>query len=149
MSWLKAVKSLWQAKKPKKSQDILSIARKCGPAMDQMVLRIFELQGSQIMQADNNYLVHAIWGVRQGAPLDHTQEYINREFKNTFQVLIRALDLGDLSDAQEYALGYLIRDLAITKLVYMAEKAKSSPGGRSPSAEPDVDLASMDVIGSA
>ena len=149
MGWFEAIKRLWRAERRGDAQDILSIARKCAPAVDQTALRIFERHGPKIMQSGNTYLVHAIWGVRDGTRLDRSQELIHREFEASRNLVLKALALGGLSEAQEYALGYLIRDLAITKLAYMAEKAKSSPHLQKPSAGAEIDLASMDVIGSA
>ena len=149
MNWFAAIKRLWSAGKRESGQEVLAIARKCGPAMDQLALRVFEQHGPKIMQSDNTFLVHAIWGVRQGASPDRTQELIHREFEATHKIVTRALGLTGLSEAQQYALDYLIRDLAITKLVYMAQKANSTPDRRNPSAGPGMDLASMDVIGSA
>lgn len=118
------------SKKKKEPEDLLGIANRIGPVIDKLVIDLFVAYSSKLMVAPITYIVPAVWGANKDGPLDSTQEEIHRVILPAVDKIFEALELKDLGDAQEFAIGFLIRGYIISKVTYIVESFRNHTGGQ-------------------
>lgn len=115
-------------KKKKESEDLLGIANRIGPVIDKLVIDLFVAYSSKLMVEPITYIVPAVWGANKDGPLDTTQKEIHRDILPAVDKIFEALELKDLTDAQEFAIGFLIRGYIISKVTYIVESFRNHTG---------------------
>ena len=105
-------------------EDFLSIARPLEELFDAMVSRVFSRHCLHLLNQEIPYIVPAVWGAAKDGELTSEQKEIHREVVPMLRQAFSLLGLKNLSPAQEFALGYVLRSLIVTKMIYMIEASK-------------------------
>lgn len=108
------------------SQDIMEIARVIGPLIDKSANDIFITYGAKLIIEPITYIIPAVWGAGKDGALTPTQKEIHQVITPVFDEVFKALKLRGLSGAQEFAIGFLIKGLFISKITYMIEMVKNT-----------------------
>ena len=104
--------------------DFLSIARPLEELFDAMVSRIFSRHCVHLLSQEIPYIVPAVWGAAKEGDLTPEQREIHEEVVPMIRRSFSLLGLKNLTPAQEFALGYVLRSLIVTKIIYMIEASK-------------------------
>jgi hypothetical protein len=123
MSILK--KLLGRIGKQKPPKDILAIAKIIGPLIDDAVNQIFTRHQLILLQTPVTYIVPAVWGAQKDGEPDATQMEINRQVEPVISEIFEMLATKHLDTTQEFAIGFLVRGLFISKIAYMIEVLKN------------------------
>ena len=94
--------------------------RQIDEVVDEVILTHFQ----ELLPKPIRYVVSAIWGADKEKEIDQLQKRINRRTEPIVRETIEALMIPDLSGDQQYALGYLIRGLMVSRIGYLIEKLK-------------------------
>ncbi|MFH1139587.1 MAG: hypothetical protein V1816_26210 [Pseudomonadota bacterium] len=105
-------------------EDFLSIARPLEELFDTMVSGIFSRHCLHLLNQEIAYIVPAVWGAAKEGELSPEQKEIHREVIPMIRQAFALLGLRNLNPAQEFALGYVLRSLIVTKMIYMIEASK-------------------------
>ena len=109
----------------KEPEDVMKIARLIGPLIDKTAKEIFMTYQTRLLTQPISYIVPAVWGAKKEGELEDTQKEINRQIIPVIKELFAALESKDLDAPQEYAIGFLIRGLIISKITFMIEMMKN------------------------
>ena len=105
-------------------EDFLSIARPLEELFDAMVSRIFSRHCVHLLSQEIPYIVPAVWGAAKEGDLTPEQKAIHAEVVPMIRRSFSLLGMKNLTPAQEFALGYVLRSLIVTKIIYMIEASK-------------------------
>lgn len=129
--------------------DLMEITRIIGPLIDQVSSELFMGYRSRLLEKPLTFIVPAIWGTSRERTLTGLQEEIHRQIGPVIQKIIQSFRFTYLTRAQEFALGYLIRGLLVSKITFMIEVTRN--GFQKPEGPSGVDfnLEEIEPIGSA
>ncbi len=130
-------------------EEVMVLARRLAPLLDGLAAAIVREHGQALLAEEITYVVPAVWGAKAEGSLTPTQLAIHQEVSQTYRQAFAILDLTGLSPAQEYALGYLLRDLIIAKVVYRLGVARAGLAGRPAIPATAASLRDLEVIGHA
>jgi hypothetical protein len=116
--------------KNKESEDLMKITKVMGPLIDKTANDIFASYRLELIKEPLIYIVPAVWGAKQDGELTVTQKEINKKTAPVIKEIIDLFGFRELSQAQEFAIGYILRGLIISKITYMIEKSKSQGAGK-------------------
>ncbi|MEW5723071.1 MAG: hypothetical protein AB1896_08195 [Thermodesulfobacteriota bacterium] len=105
-------------------EDILEIARAVEGTVDRLVSRVFSRYGPYLLDKEITYIVPAVWGAAKDKELTAAQREIHQEIHPALTEAQGLLGLAGLRPAQEFAVGYILRSLVISKFVYMVEATR-------------------------
>ncbi len=71
------------------------------------------------------YIVPAVWGAIKGGELDRTQKEMNQQIAPVIDEIFQLLQIKDLSVPKQFAIGFIIRGLFVSKITYMIEAFKN------------------------
>jgi hypothetical protein len=94
----------------------------------QITQEIFMQYKDDLMVKEITYLAPAVWGSQGQGELSALQKEIHARlvpFINDLTDIFEAMQPNNLSKAQQYVTGYVIRELLISKLTYMIEMYKN------------------------
>jgi hypothetical protein len=111
--------------KNQEPEDEMKIARIIRPLMDKVVKEIFDLYKIKLLTEPITYIVPAVWGAKKDGELTATQKEINEHIVPVIRKILESFQLRELSEAQEFAIGFLIRGLIISRITYMIEGVKN------------------------
>jgi len=117
--------SIFKGKSKKDSEDILIPANIISARIDKMAWDIFSSFRMELLAEPITYIVPAVWGAKKDGELTPLQEKIHDRLKTQIEGVFNILELKNLTPSQECAVKYLIRDLLITKIVYMIESFRA------------------------
>ena len=136
--------------KKQETEDIMNIARIIGPLIDKTVKEVFDLYKTNLLSEPITYIVPAVWGARKDGELTATQKKINKQIAPVIRNVFDSLQLKSLSGTQEFAIGFLIRGLFISKITYMIEGVKNRGSDKTSSGEETTDiLRDLEPLGTA
>ncbi|KPA19467.1 hypothetical protein MHK_000317 [Candidatus Magnetomorum sp. HK-1] len=116
----------WQTSKPEEtSEDMLEIARKIGPLIDEITNKIFMDHRDTLIREPITYIVPAVWGAIKDGKLTRVQKDINRRFDPVVHKVLSHLVPESATPAQRYAIAYILRGLMISKITFMIEGFKN------------------------
>lgn len=121
-------------------EDVLELARFIESETNKTVNDVFAGYTRTLLQEHITYIVPAVWGANKAGPLSPTQKKIAQKVAPALRRILETFQPQNLSPAQEFALGYLIRGLIIAKTTYMIEALRPGKGERPGSPEPYSDL---------
>jgi hypothetical protein len=128
---MKKLKGLFSRRlKKEEPEDVMRIARIIGPLADKTSNEVFISYREKLLTKPITYIVPAVWGAKKDGELEDAQKEINIKIVPVINELFDALGIKDLSRAQEYAIGFLIRGLIISKITYMIEAYKGRSKNR-------------------
>ncbi|MFZ5573290.1 MAG: hypothetical protein ACOZF0_23045 [Thermodesulfobacteriota bacterium] len=112
-------------RKPPEREDIMAIAKIIGPLIDVVAHDIFRKYFHILLAKPITYIVPAVWGADQHHELDTVSKEINGMVLPAMGEIMAALDIKALRRSQEFAIGFLIRGLIISKIAFMVESARN------------------------
>ena len=118
-------KLLLRCLKREEPEDVMKITKVIGPLIDKTANEIFMSFHARLLTEPITYIVPAVWGAKKEGELEDTQKEMNTQIIPVIKELFDALKIQDLSGAQQYAIGFLIRGFIISKITYMIEAYKS------------------------
>jgi hypothetical protein len=133
-----------------KPEDVMEIPRIIGPLIDKSVTEIFATYKMKLLSEPITYIVPAVWGAKKDGELTAKQKEINMQVAPIIRRIFEILDLKDVSGAQEFAIGFLIRGLIISKITYMIEMMKNKAANKTDSGQKNTDiLFNLEPLGNA
>jgi hypothetical protein len=107
------------------SDDMLEIARKIGPMIDETTNQIFMDHRETLVKEPITYIVPAVWGAIKDGKLTRVQKEINQRFAPVVREVMSILVPESASPSQRYAISYILRGLMISKITFMVEGLKN------------------------
>lgn len=117
-------------KEDKERDDVVAFARTIERLIDETSLELFRIYKKTLLAEQNVYIVPAIWGAMKNGELTETQKQIHAGVSPVIQKILNLLEQDRLNPAQQFAVGYLVRGLFISKIIYMIEFYKNLSGNR-------------------
>ena len=113
--------SIFKGKSKKDPGNTLIMANAVSTRIDKMAWDVFSSFRMELLSEPITYIVPAIWGAKKDGELTPLQKKIHDRVNTQIDETFGALQMKELTDAQEFAVKYLIRDLVILKIAYMIE----------------------------
>jgi hypothetical protein len=107
--------------KEEESQKILKAKR----IIDNTANEIFLVHKKNLLFEPITYIIPAIWGEMRDGNLTDAQKEITELIEPVINRFMRLFEFENLTKAQKFAIGYLIRGLIISKITYMIEALKN------------------------
>jgi len=130
--------------------DVVGFARTIERLIDETSLEIFREYKNTLLKESNVYIVPAVWGAVKNGELTLIQKEIHAII---FPAVKKILDLlvqpKEVNAAQEFAIGYLVRGLFISKIIYMIEFYKNLSDTQTGFDQQNPELANMEPLGHA
>lgn len=139
-------------KKPLTAEELISKARIIEPLVERLCSRVLRDYRTTLLSNEITYIVPAVWGASPDTPLTNEQINIHRLVKEVVEQVFKVLELKKLDADQEYAVGYLLRGLIISKVAYQIEglryhlMALNNDTGRTGG---DTSLMDLEAVGTA
>lgn len=134
----------------KTDEDLIEISRSLRPIVDNITREIFAAHKDELVGREVTYVVPAVWGANKQSELTPTQREIHARVAPAIGEIVEKLGIEGLNPGQEFALGFLIKDLLITKIVYMVESYRNRLLTNSKKRErASQDLSRVDPVGNA
>lgn len=105
--------------------DVTRLGKSMGDRVDRLAHEIFVCHRSVLFYEHATYIVPAVWGAKKEGGLSAVQKDINSRVEPVIRELVADLGLANPSDAQKFAVEFIIRGLLITKVTYMLELGKN------------------------
>ncbi len=105
-------------------EDLMKISKIIGLTIDGTVREIVRLYKMELLSGPVDYIVPAVWGAKKDGDLDATQKEIHTQLSPVVNRIIDLFKFEEKNDAQEFALGFLIKSLFISKICYMIDGVK-------------------------
>lgn len=105
-------------------EDLLRITKVIGPLIERVSEEMFSSNREELLGNETSYVVPAVWGAKKDGELTTAQREMHGKFAPVLEKILQSLELRDVSGAQKFAFGYLIRGYVISKITYMIEMAK-------------------------
>jgi len=97
-----------------------------GELIDQTAIDIFISHREKLINEPITYIVPAVWGAKKDSDLTGSQRQMNEKTNPAITRIIDSLRVENLSRAQKFAIGSLLRSLIISKVTYMIEAYKNN-----------------------
>ncbi|GEM_PF-6942672 len=115
--------------KPGEIDELLKVMRETRSEIDEVTSEIFQASHARLMSEPLSYIVYAVWGIRKNGNLTSDQKAINDKIEPLIMKLSPLLKLDLLDDPQKYAIQCILREMIITKLIFMTEMCKEKIKG--------------------
>jgi hypothetical protein len=96
-------------------------AKNISKLIEKKVNEIFFKHHLLFIDKDNDFIVFSVWGARMDGELTPFQKETGSDITLFINNIIKHLGLDSKNEELKFAIGYLIRDMLISKLVYMTE----------------------------
>lgn len=146
---IKTLRKLFSKSLGKESEDVVSFARAIESIIDETSLEIFRAYKDALLTEPNIYIVPAVWGATKDGELTDIQKEIHAKILPSIREILELLHQDNLEPAQDFAIGYLVRGLFISKIIYMIEFYKNLSGTRANIGQQFHDLESIEPLGHA
>lgn len=90
--------------------------------INEAVNAVIITHGHELIGANINYIIWAIWGSDNENKLDETQKQINDYIVPVLGKIVSLFKLNKPTKEQTFAIEYLIRSLLVTRIGYAIEK---------------------------
>lgn len=117
--------SIFKGKTQKEPENLLVPANLVGTRIDKLAWDIFTTFRVELLAEPITCIVAGIWGAKKDGELSVLQKKIHGRINNQIEEIFALLQMKDLTEGQAFAVKYLIRDLLITKIVYMIESFRA------------------------
>lgn len=105
------------------AEGLLRITRSLSPLVDKATIEVFRTHAQRLMTESVDYIIPAVWGAKKDGFLDETQQEIHKAVGPLIQAILEELNIRGLTVAQEFALGYLIREIIVSKMMFLIAMA--------------------------
>jgi len=124
----------------------LKVMRDTRKEIDAITREVFRSHFARLIEEPLSYIVYAVWGTKNNGTLTSDQKAINNKIEHIIKKLEPILKLNSLGSSQKFAIQYIMRELIITKLVFMVEMLREKVRV---SEEKDIDLENIEPFGHA
>ena len=93
--------------------------------IDKTTNMIFISYKEELLSEPITYILPAAWGRIKDGELSNTQEEIYGIIESMIKDIMERLEIDGLNDTQGFAIGYLIRGLLISKIIYLVEASRN------------------------
>lgn len=107
-----------------KNIDLLQTAKSVEHIIDSLAFKIFEDYQATLLKNDITFIVPAIWGAGKNNRINAVQAEIHIVSRDKIESAVELLSFEGIDPVKKFALGYLVRSLIISKIVYMVEAAR-------------------------
>lgn len=114
----------------KEGDDVVVFARTIEKLIDETSLNIFREYKEILLEESNIYIVAAVWGAMKDGDLTTEQKDIHARISPVIREVLGLLLQNKLNAHQDFAIGYLVRGLFISKIIYMSEFYKNLSGNQ-------------------
>ncbi|MDM8522606.1 hypothetical protein QUF80_04470 [Desulfococcaceae bacterium HSG8] len=115
-------------RKKEENDNVVIFARSIEKAMDETSLEIFREYNEILLMEPNVYIVPAVWGAVKYGELTEVQKEIHEKIFPVISRILDSLYQENLNEVQRFAIGYLVRGLFISKIIYMIEFYRNLSG---------------------
>jgi hypothetical protein len=133
----------------KETDDMVVFARAIEKLMDETSLEVFSKYNEILLAESNVYIVPAVWGAVKDGELTPVQKEIHSRIAPVINKILDSLYQENLSAAQRFAIGYLVRGLFISKIIYMIEFYRNLSGIRAGYSKEKSSLEDIETVGHA
>lgn len=137
---------------PESSEDnMMKVPRIIEPLLNKAVFDIVDSYRGKLLIEPINYVVPAIWGVKEKGKTDKVQKEIHRHISPLIDEIFESLDLEFQNESYKFTMDYLVKGLIIAKIAYMVEALKNQMNENLSRGdlEEDESLAKIEPIGRA
>ena len=106
-------------------EDPMKIAKIIGPLIDKTAHDIFVSYSKKLVTEPITYIVPAVWGAKKNGELTISQKEMHKKIAPNINEIMVSLELGEISEAKKFAIGFIIRGYIISKITYMIEMVKN------------------------
>jgi len=106
-------------------EDLMKISKIIRLMIEGTAMEIVRSYKMELLSEPVDYIVPAVWGAKKGDKLDATQKEIHRQLNPIINKIIDLFQFEDINDAQEFAMGFLVKSLFISKICYMIDGVKN------------------------
>lgn len=132
------------------SADLGEITRVIRPLIQNETFDMFYSHGIGFMDAPINCVVPAVWGIKEDGRLTPDQQEINMRVQKIVERVIAALDVERINSSQRFAIGFLVRELIIARLLLFIQIFNGELTAQTGGQEEDLNiLNNLDAWGSA
>jgi hypothetical protein len=103
------------------TEDFLKITELARPLIYNTAGEIVKIYKMELFSQPADYIIPAIWGAKKGGEIDATQQKIYMQFIPVYNDLLKFFQCDELNASQEFAIGFLVRELLISKIAYMVD----------------------------
>ncbi|MFB3925590.1 MAG: hypothetical protein ACE14T_06010 [Syntrophales bacterium] len=96
-----------------------------GPLLDKAANDIFLAHKKTLLSEPITYIVPAVWSASKDGKLTAEQENISKQVLPVIKEIFAVMEIGNMTEAQKFAVGFLVRGLIISKITYMIEALKN------------------------
>ncbi|RLC17112.1 MAG: hypothetical protein DRI57_10240, partial [Deltaproteobacteria bacterium] len=121
MRMIKTLRRLFSKTLPEESGDVVAFAKAIESIIDETSLKIFRAYKDTLLAEPNIYIVPAVWGATKDGELTDIQREIHAKILPSIREILKLLHQENIASAQDFAIGYLVRGLFISKIIYMIE----------------------------
>ena len=105
------------------------LAKNIGMLLNNTAKDVFLSNKMTLLDEPLTFIVPAVWGATKEGILTETQKDIHNAIDPVVQEILKSLSAEQLSDSQKYAIGFILRDLVVSKIVYMIQIYKNALQG--------------------
>jgi hypothetical protein len=105
------------------------LAKNIGMLLNDTAKDVFLSNKMTLLEKPLTFIVPAVWGATKEGILTETQKNIHNAIDPVVQEILNSLSAEQLSDSQKYAIGFILRDLVVSKIVYMIQIYKNALQG--------------------
>jgi len=118
--------------------------------IDKTTNSIFTSYKKKLLSEPITYIVPAVWGKIKHGKLTACQREINEKITPMISSIMEIFELEEINGAQRFAIEYLIRGLATSKITYLIESFKNQQKTKTGSEEKNPALLdNLDTFGNA
>lgn len=105
--------------------NMMELVEKLGALIDQTAVNVFQSHVIELLTRPITYIIPAVWGSKKDGELTFSQKQMNSMIAPVIEDIFQSLDVETFTESQQFAVGYLVRGLMISKITYMIEKMKN------------------------
>ena len=102
------------------------MAKTIGVLINNTAKEVFLSNKMTLLDEPLTFIVPAVWGAIKEGTLTGEQQNIHNAIEPVVQEILRALSAEQLSESQKYTIGFIIRDLIVSKVIYMIQIYKTA-----------------------
>ncbi len=125
------IKKLFSTKKaPDESpEETGDVTKTMGLLINNAAKDVFLTNKMTLLEEPLTYIVPAVWGVVKDGTITEEQRRMHETLEPTVREVLRLFSYDRLTDSQKHAASFIVRDLIVSKVVYMIQIYKIALGG--------------------
>ena len=108
------------------AKQITTIANNINMLIEETCKKISTTYLTELAKQPQSYIIYSVWGVSAEGELTEIQKAIHHTLQPTVEQIFQSLSLQDPNTERKMGIEYLIRDLIISKMFFMAVLFKAT-----------------------